>query len=104
MGRLQGRITKEDIKGAGFRRWDGQRRITTDWINIFFVRHLDQYPFVANARRNRSCTGPMATLSSICESPVNRAEGRPLKSTPSDFVPRASPRLCADAFHKPNYT
>lgn len=38
MGRHQGRITKEDIKEAGFRRWDGHRRITTDWINVFHVR------------------------------------------------------------------
>lgn len=37
MGRLQGRITKEDVKDAGFRRWDGKQRITTDWVNLFFV-------------------------------------------------------------------
>lgn len=37
MGRLQGRITKEDIREASFRRWDGRQRITTDWVNLFFV-------------------------------------------------------------------
>ena len=37
MGRLQGRITKEDIREAGFRRWDGRQRVTTDWINLFHV-------------------------------------------------------------------
>lgn len=37
MGRLQGRITKEDVREAGLRRWDGLSRVTTDWVNLFLV-------------------------------------------------------------------
>ncbi|KAK5941380.1 hypothetical protein PMZ80_006658 [Knufia obscura] len=33
--RLHGRITKEDIRSAGLRRWNGRSRITTDWFNLY---------------------------------------------------------------------
>ncbi|RMZ89215.1 hypothetical protein DV736_g3544, partial [Chaetothyriales sp. CBS 134916] len=29
------RITRQDIVDAGFRRWDGRHRVTTDWLNVF---------------------------------------------------------------------
>lgn len=37
MRRAAGRVTFEDIRSAGLRRWDGRLRITTDWINVFHV-------------------------------------------------------------------
>lgn len=37
MRRVQGRVTGNDIRSAGLRRWDGRARVTTDWINIFHV-------------------------------------------------------------------
>ena len=38
--RAHGRVTKEDIRSAGLRRWNGRSRITTDWFNLFHVYHL----------------------------------------------------------------
>ncbi|ETI25894.1 hypothetical protein G647_02671 [Cladophialophora carrionii CBS 160.54] len=40
MRRLQGRVTRDDIRSAGLRRWDGRGRVTTDWINIFHEPEL----------------------------------------------------------------
>ncbi len=37
MRRGQGRVTRDDIRSAGLRRWDGRGRVTTDWVNIFHV-------------------------------------------------------------------
>lgn len=37
MRRVQGRVTRDDIRSAGLRRWDGRSRITVDWVNIFHV-------------------------------------------------------------------
>ena len=37
MGRVNGRITRQDVQAAGLRRWDGRNRVTTDWVNIFYV-------------------------------------------------------------------
>ncbi|RMZ84598.1 hypothetical protein DV737_g1155, partial [Chaetothyriales sp. CBS 132003] len=38
-----GRITRQDIVEAGFRRWDGRHRVTTDWLNVFNEPEL-QWP------------------------------------------------------------
>lgn len=38
--RLHGRITKEDIRSAGLRRWNGRSRVTTDWFNLFHVGYI----------------------------------------------------------------
>ncbi|RMD39423.1 hypothetical protein DV735_g5699, partial [Chaetothyriales sp. CBS 134920] len=43
MGRRLGRITRQDIVDAGFRRWDGRHRVTTDWLNVFNEPEL-QWP------------------------------------------------------------
>ncbi|KAK6383522.1 hypothetical protein LTS17_002814 [Exophiala oligosperma] len=40
MRRAAGRVTFEDIRSAGLRRWDGRLRITTDWINVFHEPEL----------------------------------------------------------------
>ncbi|KAJ9615745.1 hypothetical protein H2200_001822 [Cladophialophora chaetospira] len=40
MRRVQGRVTRDDIRSAGLRRWDGRGRVTTDWINIFHEPEL----------------------------------------------------------------
>lgn len=55
MARRQGRITKEDIHEAGFRRWDGRDRITTDWNNVFQVRAPAQ-PFAMRSPSYRDET------------------------------------------------
>ncbi|EXJ88364.1 hypothetical protein A1O1_05294 [Capronia coronata CBS 617.96] len=35
MRHTQGRVTGEDIRSAGLKRWDGRARVTTDWTNLF---------------------------------------------------------------------
>ncbi|KIW91981.1 uncharacterized protein Z519_06963 [Cladophialophora bantiana CBS 173.52] len=40
MRRIQGRVTRDDIRSAGLRRWDGRARITTDWVNLFHEPEL----------------------------------------------------------------
>ncbi|EXJ78307.1 hypothetical protein A1O3_09468 [Capronia epimyces CBS 606.96] len=40
MRRTQGRVTGDDIRSAGLRRWDGRARVTTDWINLFHEPEL----------------------------------------------------------------
>ncbi|KAK5056105.1 hypothetical protein LTR84_012658 [Exophiala bonariae] len=40
MRRVQGRVTRDDVRSAGLRRWDGRSRTTTDWINIFHEPEL----------------------------------------------------------------
>jgi len=43
MGRIHGRITREDIKEAQCRRWNGRSRVTTDWINLYHVGRAVTY-------------------------------------------------------------
>ncbi|KIW83507.1 hypothetical protein Z517_02752 [Fonsecaea pedrosoi CBS 271.37] len=40
MRRIQGRVTRDDIRSAGLRRWDGRARVTTDWVNLFHEPEL----------------------------------------------------------------
>ncbi|KIW19984.1 hypothetical protein PV08_00559 [Exophiala spinifera] len=40
MRRVAGRVTSDDIRSAGLRRWDGRLRVTTDWINLFHEPEL----------------------------------------------------------------
>jgi hypothetical protein len=37
MEHVRSRVAHQDIRSAGLKRWDGRRRITTDWVNIFHV-------------------------------------------------------------------
>ncbi|KAK4942334.1 hypothetical protein LTR10_017941 [Elasticomyces elasticus] len=38
--RVQGRVTRDDIRSAGLRRWDGRARVTTDWVSLFHEPEL----------------------------------------------------------------
>lgn len=49
MRRIQGRVTRDDIRSAGLRRWDGRARITTDWVNVFHVSGHEQAQSCAEA-------------------------------------------------------
>ncbi|KAJ9500540.1 hypothetical protein H2202_003756 [Exophiala xenobiotica] len=40
MRRTSGRVTRDDIRSAGLRRWNGRARITTEWINVFHEPEL----------------------------------------------------------------
>ena len=83
MGRRVGRITKEDILEAGFRRWDGRQRVTTDWTNVFNVRALlSAESSNIDTLRNLSFNGPTATSWSIYANPGNPVEDQHSASTP----------------------
>ena len=82
MGRRQGRITKEDIQDAGFRRWDGRHRITTDWVNVFNVWRSTINMTLSDRSRNLNYSGPMAMSWSICDSQDNQAVDLPSEYTP----------------------
>ncbi|KAI1627414.1 hypothetical protein EDD37DRAFT_260887 [Exophiala viscosa] len=38
--RVHGRVTRDDIRSAGLRRWDGRARVTTDWVSLFHEPEL----------------------------------------------------------------
>lgn len=83
--RPHGRVTKEDIRSAGLRRWDGRARITQDWLNLYQVCRisvcLSAHPLIL--RRNPSSAFPMVICLSTCDIRVNQAEVQPFASTPN---------------------
>lgn len=83
--RLHGRVTKEDIRSAGLRRWDGRARVTQDWLNLYQVRrvsvHLPAHPLILH--RNPSFAFPTVICLSTYDIRVNQAEVQLSASIPS---------------------
>lgn len=82
MRRVQGRVTRDDVRSAGLRRWDGRSRVTTDWVNIFHVslsipssaRRPSTFKALTSTPRNPSFAGRPAIASSIYANLANRVE------------------------------
>lgn len=82
MRRGQGRVTRDDVRSAGLRRWDGRSRVTTEWVNIFHVsssiissaRRSSIFEALTSTSRNPSFAGRLAIASSTYANLANRVE------------------------------
>ena len=98
--RLHGRITKEDIRSAGLRRWNGRSRITTDWLNLYQVcedRTSACFGRMLTSTRNQNYASNQATYSSTLDSQASRAEAHRFVSTHESSKSAASIRCLTAA-------
>lgn len=75
-------MTRDDVRSAGLRRWDGRSRVTTEWVNIFHVsssiissaRRSSIFEALTSTSRNPSFAGRLAIASSTYANLANRVE------------------------------
>ena len=91
---MQGRVTRDDIRSAGLRRWDGRGRVTTDWVNIFHVCRPFYNLFAPThiTSRSLSYAGQAEIVTSICANLASPAADLPFEFILPFSESEASPR------------